>query len=91
MSDTPTNPPVAFGIATAAAASVLPVAWLMDQAVGQGGDGLGGFGAISLFLLAALAATVTGVAVGYRRKERFPWLAQVALALWLLPVVVMMV
>jgi predicted membrane channel-forming protein YqfA (hemolysin III family) len=84
-----TTPPIAFGIAILAAASLMPVTMLMDAMRSPGGDGYSGFGNTLLFLLAALVITVTGVVMGLRRKERFPWLAYVALALWVVPLVMM--
>lgn len=81
--------PISLGIATLAAASLMPVTLLMDATRTPGGDGYSGFGNTLLFLLVALVITVTGVVMGLRRKERFPWLAFVALALWVLPLVVM--
>jgi hypothetical protein len=81
--------PISLGIAVLAAASLMPVTMLMDAMRTPGGDGYSGFGNTLLFLLVALVITVTGVVIGLRRKERFPWLALVALALWVLPVVMM--
>ncbi|MFT3671556.1 hypothetical protein [Aestuariivirga sp.] len=83
--------PIAFLIAVVAAGSVIPVVALMDAIYQQGGDGLGGAGAMMLFMIAAIVLTVGGVIMGFRRREKFAWLSYVALALWVLPVVVLMV
>ncbi len=82
-------PPISLGIAVLAAASLMPVTMLMDAMRTPSGDGSSGFGSTLLFLLAALVITVTSAIIGLQRKERFPWLAYVALALWVLPVVMM--
>lgn len=82
--------PIAFLIAVVAAGSVIPVVALMDAIYQQGGDGLGGAGAMMLFMIAAIVLTAGGVIMGFRRREKFAWLSYVALALWGLPVVVLM-
>ena len=81
------TPPIAWGIAVLVAASLMPGTMLPD-AILPAGDGTSGFGNTLLFLLVALIVTVTGVVIGLRRKERYRWLGYVALALWVLPVVV---
>ena len=93
MDATPTPPkrPIGYGIAAAAAASVLPVIWLIDATMGGGGDGYGGAGAMLLFLTLALTLTAVGAVAGARRKEPHAWLVLAALALWLLPFMIGMV
>ncbi|MBL8790818.1 MAG: hypothetical protein JNM45_09975 [Rhizobiales bacterium] len=80
--------PIGFAIAVAAAAAVLPVILLVEATTSRG-DGYGGAGAMLLAMVLALGLTVGGVVVGFRRGERFSWLAIVAVLLWCMPIMLM--
>ena len=80
--------PIGFAIAIAAAASVLPLIMVVELAT-ERGDGYGGAGAMLLSLLAALLLSVGGVIAGFRRHERYSWLAILAVVLWCMPPLIM--
>jgi hypothetical protein len=82
--------PWGFGIALAAAASVMPFAWWLDSNGSSGGDGLQNFGTMVLFLGVAALLTVGGVIAGYWRSESQRWLAALALVVWLAPLVLVL-
>ena len=80
------KPPIAFIIATLAAASIIPFAMYLDSTITPGGDGYQNFGTMVLFLLVTAVLTVGGIIVGFVRKEKYRWLALVAVVLWVLPI-----
>jgi hypothetical protein len=82
--------PVFLVLAVAAAAVVMPALKLMDYlSRGGGGDGLQNFWpGVFIFGGCAVVTLVAGVA-GLRRGEKPAWLAPAAIALWLLPLLLL--
>jgi hypothetical protein len=86
-----TKPPIAYIIAVLASGSIMPFAMLLDAMRVPGGDGLQGFWEMVLFLIVAIIVTIVAVIIGKRRNERFSWLILLALALWVVPIPILMI